>query len=803
MLNNISVTAAVSVIAMAAMAGSVQAQTVPGAAQEVETSQPSQARPLYGTDEILVTARRREESLQDVPVAVSAFSGELLQQRSVRNVSDLQQLTPGLAIQGAAGRRGTPSVSIRGQRTQDTLVSADPSVAFYFNEVILSPVQGANLGVYDLGNVQVLKGPQGTLFGRNTTGGAILFTPNKPGKDFAASLTARYGNYDEKALTGFINIPITPELRFRAAGNFRDNDGYGRIIAGAQPGHRLDSSNEKSFRVIGVWEPSSVFSNEFIFAYDKSRSGGAGFVLRDINPASSLRFFNGGAPFGLPSIFDALSRQRNRSIRELEANSPIGEQVDAKLVTNTTTIQLGEVQLKNIFGFRKLDYGVQYDGDDAAFSPSVFAVDNPAHSKQYSDEVQLSGTAFDNKMNWIGGFYYFYQNASDRSNSTSLNGLNPNSPQSVGGIVKNTSVSGYLQQTSEILPRLSLTTGFRYTVDRRRATMIIYTIPPAPNANLCNIFDDRGTRLQFNPALPFNGCFLNNEKTFSRPTWTISLDYKPNQDTLIYAASRRGYRTGGFNLRAATASQRRPFNPETVTDFELGFKGTFRTGDWTIRTTVAGYVQKYKGIQRNVTFLDPTTGAITSSTINAASATVKGGEADLTIIPLQALQFDFGYSYVKPKYNTFLTAAGDFSDRTFSGVPRHQFNANARFTALDDDQTGTVTLTANYSYRSGFYHNELFQTPDQIRRQGGFTSALAALIPNDVQGLRAGGVGLINGRIAWDRVLGSNFSAAVYGKNLTNKTYVSSGLSLYESLGTITNTYGDPRTYGLEVSVAF
>ena len=214
-------------------------------------------------------------------------------------------------------------------------------------------------------------------------------------------------------------------------------------------------------------------------------------------------------------------------------------------------------------------------------------------------------------------------------------------------------------------------------------------------------------------------------------------------------------------------------------------------------------MQKYKGIQRNVTFLDPTTGAITSSTINAASATVKGGEADLTIIPLQALQFDFGYSYVKPKYNTFLTAAGDFSDRTFSGVPRHQFNANARFTALDDDQTGTVTLTANYSYRSGFYHNELFQTPDQIRRQGGFTSALAALIPNDVQGLRAGGVGLINGRIAWDRVLGSNFSAAVYGKNLTNKTYVSSGLSLYESLGTITNTYGDPRTYGLEVSVAF
>ena len=769
-------------------------------AQSEASNQPGEES-VFADSEIIVTARRREESLQSVPIAVTVYGTETLEKRSIRSAADLSAIAPSLIMQGAAGRRNTPSIGIRGQRTQDTLITGDPAVSFYFDEVILTPNQGLNLGLYDLGSVQVLKGPQGTLFGRNSTGGAVLFTSNKPTDTFGAGITARYGNYDERAVTGYINIPVTPELRFRVAGNYVKNDGYGRIVAGALTGHRLDSTDDKSVRVTSVWEPTADVKNTLTFAYDKSDSGGAGFVLTALNPATSIRFFNGGAPFNLPDLSAALARQQGRSIRQLEASSPIFETVRSYLVVNHTEVDLGEVKFKNIFGFRDLKYGVGYDGDDSPIF--VFAVNNPARVKQYSNEIQLSGTAFQDKMSWIAGFYYFKATGNDVSMSTSYTGLNPNTPNITGGLVNNRSISGYLQQTSEILPRLSLTTGFRYTVDQRRVGTVGYPAPTAPNFGQCAILAADGTPLPFNPTLPYNGCLLTLNKTFSSPTWTVSLDYKIDDNKLVYLASRRGYRTGGFNGRAATEAQRAPFQPETVTDFEAGLKLDSHPMGWTVRTNAAAYLQKYNKIQRNVTFLNPVSGGVTSSVINAAKATIWGGELEVTVIPTRAFELGLAYSYVHAEYDKFETAAGDFSDREFSGIPKHQFNADFTYIAIDDTDTGKVSITGNYIYRSGFYNNELFQTGAQIRTQAGLNPALVGQIPDKPFGIRIPKVGLFNGRISWEKVMGSDFSLALYGKNLANKTYRNSGLSLYESLGLILNTYGDPRTYGLEVSYKF
>jgi len=168
------------------------------------------------------------------------------------------------------------------------------------------------------------------------------------------------------------------------------------------------------------------------------------------------------------------------------------------------------------FGYRKMDYRVAYEGDDSPLP--VFYVDNPAHTKQYTDEVQLLGKAFDNKMNWIAGFYYFKQKGTDISLSNSFFGLNPNAPGYTGPVVDNTSFSGYAQQTTEILPKLSFTTGARFTVDRRKTKVVQYTAPIAPNANACQIRDDNGVILPFNAALPYNGCTFDVSKTFSKPT---------------------------------------------------------------------------------------------------------------------------------------------------------------------------------------------------------------------------------------------------------------------------------------------
>jgi len=777
-----------------------------------ETSQ-AQAQPSGGaesaeaTGEILVTARRREERLQSVPVSITAFSGEALKERSVTNFVDLQASTPSLAFQGAAGRRDTPSMSLRGQRTSDTQIVADASVAVYMDEVVLTPNQGINLGLFDLQNVQVLKGPQGTLFGRNSTGGAVLFTTAKPTDKLGAGITAHYGNFNEVQLQGYLNVPLTDTLRVRVSGNYLKNDGYGVVVGGTEIGHRLESADQHSIRAIVAWEPFTGFKNTTTFEYDHSDGGGSAFVLTAVSPATTIRF--------IPGMLSALARQQARSVREVEASSPITEKSRATLVVNTTEVDLGAVKLKNIFGYRKVDYLIHYDGDDSPLP--VFYVQNPTHTKQYTDEVQLLGDAFNGKTNWIAGAYYFKQTGTDISLSNSFFGLNPNAPGYTGPVVNNTSFSGYLQQTTEILPKLSLTTGFRFTVDQRKTKVVQYTAPTAPNANKCQILDDNGTALPFNPALPYNGCTFDLEKTFTSPTWTVSLDYKIDSDKLIYLSSRRGYRTGGFNGRSSDKVQRLPFNPETVTDFEAGFKIDSHPGGMLVRTNMAAYLQKYNSIQRNVTLINPNTGSVTSSIINAAKATIWGLEAEVMVVPTRSLELSANYSYVHAKYDDFPAVLADktvvqYTDRKFAGVPVHQFNANIKYTPIDDDHVGKVTFFGSYSYRSGYYINELMQTPAQIiqgqaaaDRAAGRTgpAALAPLIPNSIPGLYIPGVGLLNARIAWDNVMGSNFGLAVYGKNLANKTYANSGLSLYESLGTTTNTYGDPRTYGIEASFRF
>jgi len=766
------------------------------------------------SEDIIVTARRRAETLQTVPVAITAFSAAALQERSIKTFFDLQSSTPSLAMQGAAGRRDTPSMSIRGQRTSDTQIIADPSVAVYMDEVILTPNQGVNLGLFDLQNVQVLKGPQGTLFGRNSTGGAVLFTSAKPTDELGAGITASYGNYDEVHATGYLNLPITSTLKVRVAGNYLKNDGYARVVAGTQAGHRLDSSNQKSVRATAVWEPVAGLKNTTTFEYDHSNGGGAAFVLRAVSPATSIRFF--------PGMLDALARQNARSVRQLEASSFITERSRATLLVNTTEADLDGVTFKNIFGYRKMDYRVAYEGDDSPLP--VFYVDNPAHTKQYTDEVQLLGKAFDNKMNWIAGFYYFKQQGTDISLSNSFFGLNPNAPGLTGPVVDNTSFSGYVQQTTEILPKLSFTTGGRFTVDRRKTKVVQYTAPIAPNANMCQIRDDNGVILPFNAARPYNGCTFDVSKTFSKPTWTVSLDYKIDPEKLVHFSTRRGYRTGGFNGRSSTKDQRVPFSPETVTDFEVGFKADTHPGGMLLRTNVAAYLQKYNSIQRSVTVINPATGSVTSTIINAAKAQIWGLEAEATLVPMRSLELSANYSYVHASYDRFPAVLADktvvsYTDRKFAGVPVHQFNANIKYSPIDDDQIGKVTFFGSYSYRSGFYINELQQTPAQIREQTAASDRVAAaaaiaagrpapaplapLIPTSIPGLRIPGVGLFNARLSWDGVMGSKFGLALYGKNLANKTYAVSGLSLYESLGTLTNTYGDPRTYGIEASYKF
>jgi iron complex outermembrane recepter protein len=745
-----------------------------------------------GLQDIIVTARRRAENVQSVPVAVIVASGEELTRRGITSLADLGRIAPSLGTQGSSGRTLTPALGIRGQRFNDTLIGSDPAVAIYSDEVVLTPSQGSNLGLYDLQSVQVLKGPQGTLFGRNTTGGALLFTTNKPTDTLSGALTARVGNYGTFGLTGFLNLPLTDTLRVRVAGNYDRHDGYSKVIAGPRAGAELNDLDAKSVRGIVDWEPSSTFKNTLIVSVDSAYTGGAANVLTGVNAASAVGFYNNDV---IGNIFSALARQQARSPYELEGDQPNFERVRALMVSNITTLDLGDVTLKNIFGYRRLKYDLAYEGDDAPFPLFAVGPSSPTRTKQYSEELQLSGTAFGGRTKWVVGGYYYLLDGSDLSGTTVYTAINPNSPLFSGGLARNESFSAYLQQTSEIFPRLSLTTGIRYSVDRREGTSIAYNLPTAVNANQCNEFDANGNRL------PQSACFQTVSTSFAKPTWTISLDYKLGENQLIYLATRRGYRSGGFNLRGTSPTELRPFRPEIVTDGEVGFKLDTRPFGMSLRTNFAAYFQKYKDIQK-VTSVNTPAG-VSSSIFNAASAEIFGLEFESTLVPVRGLNIQLAYSYTRPKYTSFTTAQGDFKDNGFAYISTHQFTGAVTYTFQPTPTFGDVSLHVDYSYQSGFHTTDLFQSGAQVRRSLNLSPAAAALVPDELPGEYIKGYGLFNARIDWMNIAGSKFSAAVFARNLFDKRTPNGGLSLYESVGLIFNTYTDPRIVGLEASYRF
>ena len=247
-------------------------------------------------NDIVVTARRREESIQSVPVAITAFNGEKLHQLNVSRVDDLRTVTAGLNIQGGAGRQDNPIYLIRGQRATDNASTQDGPVSIYVDDIVVGAAQGTNLGLFDLESVQVLKGPQGTLFGRNTTGGAILYSTAKPKDQFEAGITGGLGNYAQRLVESFVNIPVSETFKVRAAMQYSYHRGFSRIVEGALAGTRLQNRDELSGRITAEFDPASGVKSLTTLYGSRSDTNGGGFILLGYNPVSVAAFFNYKSP---------------------------------------------------------------------------------------------------------------------------------------------------------------------------------------------------------------------------------------------------------------------------------------------------------------------------------------------------------------------------------------------------------------------------------------------------------------------------------------------------------------------------
>ena len=737
---------------LAAPAGYAAAADAP-AAGAATTAEP----PAIG--EVVVTARRRTENVQDVPLAVTAVSGAALQKQGVTNTYELVRAAPALNVNiSAGGGQNQPQYTIRGQRQGDTPPSLDPSVGTYLGDIVMERPFGFAQQFFDLQNVQVLKGPQGTLFGRNTTGGAIIIQPNLPTGEFDAGIHGTLGNYNLHEVDGYVNIPLAgDQMALRLAAQHTDRDGYIKDISTHQDD---ENENENAFRLSLRIKPSDSVENTTVASYVRRHTNGTGFRLSALTGPGPAPLIYGAVGQGVLAGIKALPWD------ETTSNRPGFSSLRTYTLANTTTVALNDnISIKNIVGY--VNYKTDFFDDIDGSPLPILAYGVAQNGKQFTDEFQLLGKG--HNYNWIAGLYYFRESAFYESRTPDE--LNPILtgliiPQRVGEQTTNYSRSVFASGTydfSDFIPHLSATLGGRYTEDVRASDFgTIYAAgftpgqvtgnpraPFSPCQSCAFAGFGHPTGVPFDPAT----CRTHARAKFSKFTYTADIEYKLDPHKMIYVAHRKGYRTGGFGTRATTPFGSE-FAPETVKDYEVGAKLDWYIGDMFLRTNVAAYYQDYTNIQRLVPVV--LGGATTTSVQNAAKAKIKGFEGEFTFIPRRWLTLSGFVSQVQPNYDQFniLQPSGAIVDAsntaTFAGFPKTTYGLTARATLPTPENIGETVLQASW------YHQSAYVPQDSAARNP-FSKVPA--------------YGLLNLRLELNKVGGGNVDLALFANNALNKHY--------------------------------
>jgi iron complex outermembrane recepter protein len=778
----------------------------PGMAQSVAPS----AEDEGAIADIIVTARKVSESLQTTPVAVTALSGEALTKGSITNVSQLAQSTPGLTISSAVGQPGSATIFLRGQGSTDGLIAIDQAVGTYVDGVYSARSSGGAFELVDIGRVEVLHGPQGTLFGRNTTGGAISLISNRPTDKLEGSVRFDYGNYNAWLARGVINLPIACDtLAVRVAYQHRQHDGYGvnTILGNELAGEKSDYVRA-SLRIAPT---GSRFSATIIGDYSDLRTTGQVVGLKSFTPSATLGalagFCNGAfgpanqaaCPVALPAGSSlatyVFGQNGNTNIYRVANNQASYGNALSKGVSGTLDYEFSDsVSLKSITAWRSIKSRASSDNDGTPYllSGSLLTTDgNQIDQRQFSEELQLSGKAMDSKLSWIIGAFYFVENGTDRSQSNSLFPLNP--PTGINdGTVRNKSYAGYGQLTYSVSDTVRLTGGLRYTSDRRDISL------RNGSRSSAGVFTGGFKNPDGTPALvpgltldPSDPNRYNGSVTKGYVSYTASIDWEAGQGAFVYAKTSSANRSGGFNTRA-TAGGIPPvsFNPERVTDYEIG--GKFDLLDRHVRLNVAGYYSKITNLQRNLVGV-PVGGTLTAGAGNAGAAHVWGGEAELTVVPAKGLTLGATLGLTSPAYDSFINPIGgdDLRLTQFPYTPKQTFSLSGDY-EIPISGLGTLNLHGDYSYHSKSYSLGLSNPAFTVAQNQVFQET--ASLP---------GYGLLNARIAFtlDR---PNLEFAVFAKNITKKAYFTRLLAIENTpLGFTSYTAGDPQTYGISATFKF
>jgi iron complex outermembrane receptor protein len=696
-------------------------------------------------DDVVVSARRRDELLKDVPISVSAIGEERLQQTGASDITALQQQTPNATVQVARGSNSTLISFIRGVGQQDPLWGFEPGVGLYVDDVYVARPQGAVLDIYDVQRIEVLRGPQGSLYGRNTVGGAIKYVTNTLSDEPELTLRGAYGSYNQIDLMAVGSVPLADNFRVGGAIASYQRDGYGSNI---NTGAEHYNKDVLAGRISAEWEPRDDISIRL--AYDR--------VQDDSNPRHGSRLVAGATPAGaiLSSVYDT--------------NAGLGDvnSVESQGASATVAIELNDNwTFKSITAWREGETTTVIDFDNTPAAtldiPGFYADD------QFTQEFQL---LFDfDRIQGVAGFFYLDGHA-EGAFDTIL--ANAGIVIGTNGQVETESWAGFADVNLDLTDRLHLGIGMRYTLDEKEGTVFRANYLGATRSPLLG-----GTVRA--PLLVRSN--YTNAKDFSEFTPRVALSYDLTDDMTAYASYSQGFKSGGFDMRGdvvLTPNTVNGYDPETVDSYEIGLKGALD------RLTFAAAVFYNEYQDQQVTTQVPSGASIASFVDNVGSSTFYGAEFEGRLRILDNLSANFAVGYLHSDFEQFLRY--NLTTMVFEDISSQVVLQNAPewtgylgFTWIGDVAGGDLAVTPSVSYRGD---SSMFEFPNPILDQQAYSVVDLSIVWTDPS----------------DR-----FTLGLYGKNLTDEEYRVGGYNFPGALfdNSIIGYYGPPQTVTASLQVKF
>lgn len=729
-------------------------------------------------DEIIVTSQKREQSIQDVPIAVTAIDADYIDSRNITSIKSLSSLAPNVKIENTPGNTTGAQISIRGGVTINPALTWEPTVGMYLNGAYIGKTQGSVFDVADIERVEVLRGPQGTLYGRNTLGGAINLITAKPTGEFDAKLRVGLGNYGARSLRASSNLGSIGPIRAKVTGSIEKRDGFvkgvenpfpGVTLAGPLSTDEFESVDKKSFLVALGADLTDNLTLDYTFDYSEADQKPTFSQIVNVNdnslfdPASAG--YAGGGPFGGQYFGFPLDLYVNQD-RQFTGttNAPVFERSEVQGHNLTAALDTDFGELKSITSYRKITWedSLDLDGSPLPLANTMRLTDYDS----FSQELQLTGTA--DRMNYVLGAYYFEDDGFTDNPQTFFGGASVFDSRA-GFTTDAKAVYGQLEFA--VTDLLTLTGGLRYTEEEK-------TID---RANIAIAF----TGLP--PNTPFVPEGTTTKEKFTDLSPQLTLAYAASDNVNLYAKYAKGFKSGGFNGEAGSVAETlRSYDAETINSFEAGVKTRF----WDNRAqfNVSAFVNKHADMQLSVFTAE---GAAGSDVRNAGRATIKGLEFEGLLQASDDVLLRANMGLLDPEYQEFIEFGRDVADdRAFPHAPNVTAAAGFDWTMLSGAK-GDLTLTGDANYTSQYYT---------------FPFALSPQSPQPAGNTQAQSRMLFDARLAWSNlpIAGQEVEIAVWGKNLTNKEYLSNFIDFGPGFGGLTNGYfGPPRTYGVTLGVDF